>query len=72
MIRNLNAEMARHGLRDGDIALEIGKTVRSVHDKISGKYPFHMSEAVQIRDKFFPGMTLEYLFADVDEPLNGG
>lgn len=62
MLRNLSAEMARHGIAERDIAAEIEKSIRSVHDKINGKFSFSMPDAIRIRDRFFPGMTLEYLF----------
>ena len=63
MLRNLKAEMARHGVTVDDIYPVIEKTKRTAAYKIDGKYDFTMPEAITIRNKFFPGMTLEYLFA---------
>lgn len=31
--------------------------------KINGKYAFTLNEAFAIRDAYFPGMEIEYLFA---------
>lgn len=67
MYRNLTAEMARRGLNADDIARVIKKSVRTARDKLSGKYPFYFDEAVKIKETFFAGMDLEYLFAETLE-----
>ena len=46
-----------------DFAHVTGKTDRSIRDKIGGKRDFTLPESAAIRDAFFPGLTLEYLFA---------
>ena len=58
MLVNLKAEMTRYGVTAVDIAKVTGKT-----DKISGKRDFTLSESAAIRDAFFPGLKLEYLFS---------
>lgn len=63
MLSNLRAEMIRYNVSIAKIAQVIGKTDRSVRDKVNGKYEFSVPEAGLIRDTFFPGMSLEYLFA---------
>lgn len=63
MLVNLKAEMTRYGVTATDIAKVTGKTDRSVRDKISGKRDFTLPESAAIRDAFFPGMKLEYLFS---------
>lgn len=63
MLRNLQAEMVRNGVTSSNLASAIKKTDRSVRDKLAGKSYFGIDEAINIRDAFFPGMTLEYLFA---------
>ena len=67
MLQNLRAEMARCGVSTEDIAKAIEKSDRSVRDKLCGKYVFTLPEGVKIRDQFFPGMALEYLFAKSDD-----
>lgn len=62
-MNNLRAEMQRSNLSFGDIARCISKTERTVRDKESGRVAFTLPEAILIRDSFFPGMSLEYLFA---------
>lgn len=63
MLNNLRAEMKRSGLNSMNIASAIGRSDKTVRDKISEKSQFDVYEAMSIRDKFFPGMTIEYLFA---------
>ena len=64
LLGNLKAEMARRSVSILDIAKEIGRTDRSVREKISGRTQFSMPEATTIRDKFFSGFSLEYLFTN--------
>lgn len=64
MLNNLKAEMVRNGVSAMAIADAIGRTSRTVRDKIIGRCEFYISEAIAIRARFFPGMSLEYLFAD--------
>ena len=69
MLYNLRAEMARYGISSADIAIAIGKSERSVRDKINGKHQFSVPEAREIKDKFFSGMSIEYLFCQAkDDP----
>lgn len=67
MLDNLRAEMARYGVSALDLAKVTGKTDRSIRDKISGKRDFTLPESAAIRDSFFPGLSLEYLFAVTEE-----
>ena len=64
MYMNLKAEMVRHGVRDVDIAERIGISDRAFRNKISGRSEFGVKQAIQIRNKFFPDLDVEYLFRD--------
>ena len=64
---NLMAEMVRRGISVADIGRVIRKTERSVRDKIAGRYPFTLNEAKEIRDTFFEGMDLDFLFASPED-----
>lgn len=64
MYRNLKAEMIRHGVDEADIAKGLGISDRTFRNKISGRTEFGVKQAIQIRDSFFPGMDVEYLFRD--------
>lgn len=68
MLINLKAEMQRYNLSAYDIARAINKTERSARDKISGRSCFTFWEATKIRDLYFAGMPLEYLFSDKPMP----
>lgn len=63
MFPNLRAEMMRHNVTAVDISQVTHKTDRSIRDKIAGRGDFSLTEVYAIRDAFFPGMDLEYLFA---------
>ena len=62
MYQNLKAEMARKNLKKCDIARGLNKKERIIRNRFSGKTPFTLPEAVAIRDMFFPGVSLDYLF----------
>lgn len=62
MLVNLKAEMARCNVEVGDIALVIGQHRNTVSNKISEKRSFTVPEAVEIKEKFFPDLSIDYLF----------
>lgn len=70
MLKNLKGEMAKNGITAHDIGSVIEKSERTVRDKIGGISFFDFPEAVAIRDKFFPGLRLEYLFYNSQEDQN--
>lgn len=61
---NLRAEMARANIGIGDIAETIGKNRDTASRKLAMKSPFLLAEAFAIRDKYFPGMEIGYLFRE--------
>lgn len=63
MLQNLRAEMVRYGITTTDLSRVAKRTERSIRLKVSGKNSFTLPESIAIRDAFFPGMSLEYLFA---------
>ncbi|HHX59690.1 MAG TPA: hypothetical protein GX707_02970 [Epulopiscium sp.] len=63
MFPNLRAEMARRNIKNADIAKEINVTSDSVSNKNRGKSEYLISEALKIRNTFFIGMSLDYLFS---------
>ena len=62
MYSNLEAEMTRNGIKNGDIAKVIKKDERTVRNKRAGTTEFTLTETFAIRDNFFPELSLEYLF----------
>lgn len=60
---NLNAEMARYRIKRKDIADKFyNGRVATVSERLNGKYPMDIDEAIAIRDEFFPNLTIDYLF----------
>lgn len=66
-MRNLSAEMARFGVSYADLMELLNCSQKTVSNKLNDATEFSVSEAMNIRDKFFPGMRLEYLFASSDQ-----
>lgn len=67
MRNNLVAEMARARVTRIDLGTVINKNPKTVGEKIKGNYEFSLGEAQAIRDEYFPGLALEYLFADTPD-----
>lgn len=66
MLRNLRAEMARANVTVAEIAALSGRSCRTISDRIKGKGQFPIQDAIGVKNAFFPGMDLEYLFARGD------
>lgn len=62
MFRNLLAEMARIGLTQDHMATDMGIMQKTMCYKMSGKANFNINEMNFIKRKYFPNMTLDYLF----------
>jgi hypothetical protein len=69
MYPNLNAELARRNIKRTDIANDLfnGRTA-TVSDKLNGRYPLQLSEAIKIKKRYFPELELGYLFEPENEP----
>lgn len=59
---NLKAEMKRKGVSKRDICRKLEMDERTLTNRLNGKHPFRLPEAFAIRDSFFPGMSIDYLF----------
>ena len=69
MLTNLKAEMCRRSLTAKDIGAIIQKCDKTTRDKINGKSVFSVEEALKTRDALFPGLEIEYLFANFVDSL---
>lgn len=67
---NLKAEMCRRNLTAKDVGAIIQKSDKTTRDKINGKSGFSVEEALKTRDALFPGLDIEYLFANFSGPLS--
>ena len=65
-MKNLQAEMSRRGVSISDIKNLLGRSERTVKNKLYGKTDFTFPECIKIRDVFFDGIRLEYLFSSDD------
>lgn len=70
MYRNLEAEMVRHSISRKDVATFLNVRYATVIDKLSGRYPFRLEEALDIKRKLFPKLSIEYLFQSEDKKVN--
>ena len=59
---NLKAEMARKGISIEEVSKTLDIHRNSVANKINGDTPFTVEEAFKIHDKYFPKLSLDYLF----------
>jgi hypothetical protein len=62
MYPNLDAELARSGLKRKDLAWLFKNRVATVSDKLNGRYPILIDEAFRIKETYFPDLSLDYLF----------
>lgn len=62
MYPNLDAEMARKGLKRKDLAWMFKDRTATVSDKLNGKSPILIDKAFRIKETYFPGLSLDYLF----------
>lgn len=68
-MKNLRAEMKRKGVSVADIRATLACSEKTARNKVNGRTEFGISQATLIRDIYFLGMRLEYLFAS-DEPTD--
>ena len=60
--------MKRYGIRNKDISQVLSLTDRTISNKLAGETEFTVKEALAVRDTFFPGLRISYLFAETDNP----
>lgn len=68
MQRNIEQEMKRYNIGLYDIKDLLGCSEKTVRNKLSGVTDFTYEETKKIRNRFFPGMKIEYLFDPSDKP----
>lgn len=60
--------MKAAGIQQGTLAAILGITPRSLRNKLAGKTPMTLDEAIAIRDSVAPGRDLEALFQKEGKP----
>ena len=63
-MNNLIAEMARFGVKNKDLSDLLSCTDKTIKNKLTGETEFTVKEALAVRDTYFPGMRISYLFAE--------
>ena len=66
-VDNLEAEMKRKKITRNDVASLLGLSYRTIHSRFNGESEWGYAECVKVRDAFFPGMELDYLFTTIEE-----
>lgn len=61
-LSNLEAEMKRNAISRNDIANLLGVSYRTIHSRFNGESEWTYSECIKVRNKYFPSMSLDYLF----------
>lgn len=62
MLLNLRAEMVRRQVSIEDIAKLLGVAVTTARNKLAGRTPFTVNEALKIQKSVFPDKEIDYLF----------
>lgn len=65
--RNLRAEMARNGISRKLVCEVVGFGQSSISYRFNEKNDFLVVELAEIRDRFFPELSLDYLAGYTDE-----
>lgn len=63
-MKHLTDEMKRYGITRWDIIELLGCSEKTLKNKMDGTSGFSYKEVLTIRNAFFPGVSLEYLFGD--------
>ena len=62
MYPNINAELGRLGWSKKYLSIKIGMRYTTLVDKLNGKYPLLLSEAIKIKSALGVSESLDYLF----------
>lgn len=62
---NLMAEMVRKGIPASEVAKAIDVNPATLSAKMNNANRLKLVEAAKIRDRFFPGLAMDYLFSQV-------
>ena len=64
MYKNLKREMKKRGVLSSEIAELLGVRRETIYNKINGQISigFTLDEALKIKEKYFPDMSIELLF----------
>lgn len=58
---NIKIELQREGVTQEQVAKHFGMSTNNLNAKINGRVPFTVGEVIEMRDRFMPDATLDYL-----------
>lgn len=64
-MKRIEMEMSRFNVTYFDIQRVIGRSEKTVRNKLCGATDFTYNETQRIRNMLFPGMSIEYLFDEI-------
>lgn len=67
MYRELLGELIKKGLTKKDLAIKMGISEKTLHNKLNKRSDFTLSEVIKIRDIVAPQESLEKLFNDTSQ-----
>lgn len=68
-LNNLKAELVKRGIKQYVIAESLNMTASNLNRKLAESVPFMRDEMYAIRGRYFPELTIDYLFqSDGDKP----
>lgn len=67
--QNLRAEMARNQITIKEMSDYLGISRDTLANKLSMKRQINLDEALCLSRKFFPNLTLNYLFEELDNSV---
>ena len=65
---NLKAEMARSDIEIKDLMEVTGKSRAGISNNLNGRGKFSVADSLSIRNRLFPTLTIDYLFATEPDP----
>lgn len=60
--KNISAEIAREGYKFKEIAQALEISNKAFSNRVNGKTDFKAHEAIVLKIRFFPNLSLDYLF----------
>lgn len=60
---NMKLELRREGVSQKQVAEHLGMTTNNLNAKLNGRVAFTVQEVVEMRDRFMPDATLDYLLS---------
>lgn len=67
MFDSLRAELTRNHFNFNDVAKATGLSSKTVSNKMTGSTEFTRREMFEIKNKLFPELEIDYLFAETEE-----